>query len=229
MQRESAPAGADLHQPLAGLQGELAAHRVELGQRRLVQRRMRGLEDAAGIRHRLVEEQAEEVVAEVVVSGDVAPAALRAVVVEPVQDAPQRRADDRQTGIHGVHPVAVDHHDAHQRGQVVAGPVAPDVGLAGADRPAEGGVRPELRLPDLDRRGQVAARGAPAEDALLAVLDDAQFAFRQAREMAEHRLAAEPLDGAGRKTPGAARGRDDGRLHRGSLVVSMFAAVSFAG
>ena len=48
------------------------------------------LEHRARVHHRLVEEQREQVVAQVVVRGDVAAAAVDAVAVEPVQHAPQR-------------------------------------------------------------------------------------------------------------------------------------------
>ena len=73
--REPAPAGADLEQVVGGLQVELAAGRVELGERGLGQGGFGRLEDAAGIGHRLVEHQLVEPVAEVVVRGDVARAA----------------------------------------------------------------------------------------------------------------------------------------------------------
>ena len=49
--RESTPAGADLDHPVAGLQRQLAADGVELGDRGLLQRGFRRGKDSAGIGH----------------------------------------------------------------------------------------------------------------------------------------------------------------------------------
>ena len=70
VQRERAPAAADVEHPLARLQRELRADEVELGPLRLLQRRRAARPDRARVRHRLVEEQREVLVGEVVVVRD---------------------------------------------------------------------------------------------------------------------------------------------------------------
>ena len=67
---ERSPTRADLQEVVVRLQVELLAQPVDLGDRGFAQRRVLALVDAAGVRHRLVEEQGEEVVGEVVVVGD---------------------------------------------------------------------------------------------------------------------------------------------------------------
>ena len=72
---EAPPAAADLEDAVVGAEPELLAHLPQLPELRLLERLVRTLEDGAGVRHRLVEEEGEEVVAEVVVVLDVAPGA----------------------------------------------------------------------------------------------------------------------------------------------------------
>ena len=91
VQREAAPAGADLEQVVRRLELELAADEIEPRDLRVVQRLPRMLERRGRVHHRLVEEQPEEIVAEVVVRGDVAARAGAAVAAERVHDLPQRR------------------------------------------------------------------------------------------------------------------------------------------
>ena len=85
VQRERAPAAADVEHAVAGLQRELGADELELGLLRLLERRRAARPDRARVRHRLVEEEREEVVRDVVVVRDGAlvardrmPPALRA-------------------------------------------------------------------------------------------------------------------------------------------------------
>ena len=65
-----APAAADVEQPLAGLQRELAGDQVELRRLRLLQRRVGGLVERAGVGHRRAEHQLVEAVGDVVVVRD---------------------------------------------------------------------------------------------------------------------------------------------------------------
>ena len=71
--RQAAPARADLQQVVAGTEAQPPADALQLLQLRLLQARALAREVGAGIDHPLVEEGGEEVVAEVVVGGDVAP------------------------------------------------------------------------------------------------------------------------------------------------------------
>ena len=174
MDGEPAPAGADLEQVIRRREVELAADALEFRDLCLVQRRVGAFENAARIRHRLVEEQCEQVVAEIVVRGDVAPAAVGTVAVQPVQHAAQRRRRDRRAAFHGLHDVAVGDEQADERSQVVAAPVAAHEGLAAADRTAECRIRVGLRVEHLDGRMKAAVFGALAERPALAALDDGE-------------------------------------------------------
>ena len=73
--RETAPAGADLQHVVGGFEVELAAGGFELGVRPFGERGVGARKDRAGIRHGVVEHELVEIVAEVVVRGDVARAA----------------------------------------------------------------------------------------------------------------------------------------------------------
>jgi Mg-chelatase subunit ChlD len=110
---------------------------------------------------------------DLVMRGNIARAAVPAVAVDPVQQAAhQRAATGREPGFHFFHHLPVQHHDAHQRSQVIAPPVALDVGLARAHGAAEGRQRPELRAAHRDCRGQARALGTRTEaQGLMAVLD----------------------------------------------------------
>ena len=93
VQRQRAPAAADVEQPLAGLQAELAADQIELVALRVGERVVRGVARpvGAGVRHPRVEHERVEVVGQVVVVGD-----RRAVAQLGVQPAAQLRLRRRR-------------------------------------------------------------------------------------------------------------------------------------
>jgi hypothetical protein len=94
--REPAPAGADLEHVRVGTERERPEQPVVLRLlRRLERARGIAVEERRRVRHRAVEPQRVEVVAEVVVRGDVAPRLAARVRAEPVAH-PQQRA--RPTG-----------------------------------------------------------------------------------------------------------------------------------
>jgi hypothetical protein len=70
MDREAAPAAADVEHPLARLEAELPAGQLQLRRLRRLQRLAVPGEEGATVRHRLVEEQREELVGDVVVVTD---------------------------------------------------------------------------------------------------------------------------------------------------------------
>ncbi len=92
---EAAPAAPDLEHAVGRLESQVLADAAVLAPLGVGERVVRRLEDGAGVRHRLVEHQLEEVVAEVVVVGDVAARADAAVAgAEPgtrVEELPQPR------------------------------------------------------------------------------------------------------------------------------------------
>ena len=73
--REAPPAAADLEHVVVGAELELLADAAAASALGVRERLVVALEDRARVGHRLVEEEREEVVAEVVVVGDVAPRA----------------------------------------------------------------------------------------------------------------------------------------------------------
>ena len=66
----AAPAAAEVEQPLAGLEVELAGDQVVLGGLRLLERRVRGRVERAGVGHRRAEDVLVERVGDVVVVVD---------------------------------------------------------------------------------------------------------------------------------------------------------------
>ena len=102
MDGEAAPAGADLQQAHAGREAQFPADAVELGDGGLFHGAVGALEDAAGIGHGRIEEQLVEIVAQVVVGGDVPAAAAAGVVVQTVQQALERNGRPRQPSLQAV-------------------------------------------------------------------------------------------------------------------------------
>ena len=177
---------------LSGPSRSCVADAVELGDLRLLEAGAGPREVGAGVHHPLVEEGGEEVVAEVVVGGDVlagaAAGVLRDQAPRPVQQRP--RPGDRAA--QAVEVAQLAGGDADQRDQVVGLPEAVDVALAEADaavqRPAPGG-----RVVDRDGRAQVGVGGA--EGAAAAALDDLDPP--RAHAAAHHRRDG----GAGQRVP----------------------------
>jgi hypothetical protein len=103
MDRERAPAAADVEQPLARLQAELRADELELGLLRLLERLRAARPDGARVRHRLAEEEREEVVRDVVVVRDGAPVARDrvALALRPQLDRGRLRELLERPGAHG--------------------------------------------------------------------------------------------------------------------------------
>jgi hypothetical protein len=183
MQRESSPSGADFEHPVAALEIELAAHMVELPHRSFVKRHVRALEDRARIHHRRIEEQCEELVADVVVRADVAPAAAARVARGGVQHRAHRSRETGPRAIHAVDHVAIAEQDAHQRGQVVAAPVAGNIGLAGPNGSAKSRLDVEAPVADMKRGRERAFRRSTAEGLAAMTVDERQRAVPQPHEL----------------------------------------------
>jgi hypothetical protein len=115
---EAAPARADLEHVVLGPDLEPLADPVELGHRGLLERHALVLEERAGIHHRRVEHAAEQVVADVVVKGDIATAALPGAAVErranPLMGRPQRG----RAGAHAIDEDRVARGETNHRHEV---------------------------------------------------------------------------------------------------------------
>ena len=179
MDGKPAPAGADLQQVVVGVEPQPLADAVELGDLGLLEVGALVREPGARIHHLLVEEGGEEVVAEVVVGGDVLAGAAARVLRDqpprPVQEA--AGADDRAA--QASRPLQLASGDPDQGDEVVGLPEAVDVGLAEAEAAAQRAA-PGARVVDGHRRPQLGAGGA--EGAGAAVLDDLDPAAAQAAQ-----------------------------------------------
>ena len=185
---EPAPAGADLEQVVRRPEVELLADEVELGHRRLLERHARLVEQRARVHHRGVEHPLEQVVAEVVVRGDVAAAARRRVAHERRARTEVGLAHGGQAAAGGVQPHDVARGDAEHRRRVRRLPQALRVRLRHPAAAAQQ-QRPQRRGAHLDDAG----RRARPEHVTAPVLDQRQLPVADALE--------EPEDDAARDRP----------------------------
>ena len=165
---EPAPARADLQDVVVGAELEPLADALELGHRRLLQRHPRPLEQGAGVHHRRVEHPLEQLVAEVVMGGDVAPAALAGAAVERRAHALARRPQRRRDRADAVDDHRVARRQADDRHQVGRVPQPLRVGLR--QPPAAAHEHPpEARVVGVDRggRGPGAERPAPSPSTMM--------------------------------------------------------------
>ncbi len=113
---EPTPGGPDLEHMVTGPELELLADPLELGHGGLLEGHALLLEEGAGVHHRRVQHAREELIADVVVVGYVAPASLAGAAVQRRADAlaggPERGGDRAhavdQKGVAGGQP---DHGD----------------------------------------------------------------------------------------------------------------------
>ncbi|KAG1536927.1 hypothetical protein G6F50_014958 [Rhizopus delemar] len=110
MHGEAAPAGADLHHAIARAEPQLLADAVQLAPRGQFERFAFIGEQRRGVHQVRRQEQGEEVVAEIVVRGDVAAAAFTAVAAQAVPAAQQPTADAGRAVFHAVEKIAVASH-----------------------------------------------------------------------------------------------------------------------
>jgi hypothetical protein len=110
------------------------------------QRLLRVSVDRGGVHQILVQEQLEEVVTQIVVSGNVAAAAGARISTQRCPGAHQRTADAGHTPLHRIELIAIAHQDSDQRDQIVALPHAIHVGLGRPDAAVERGAPIELRI-----------------------------------------------------------------------------------
>ena len=155
---------------------EPAADEVELALLRLGERRLRGVEDSARVGHGLVEEELEEVIAEVVVGRHVLARARSRVPRNP-GEAVAHRHERAPQAIEARHLARAD---AYERHQVVAVPLAGGVGPGQAYAPAQQ-RGPEAGRAHLDGGVQGRAGGPEHAPALaLAHLDPSLLEPREA-------------------------------------------------
>jgi len=143
-----------------GAQSQLLADAFVLRDRGLLHRRVRRLEDATRIGECRIQEQLEEFVAEVVVGRDVAPAARPRIAVKRVKELERGSHQPREPSLPLLYERLVRRENPNDRGQIVGLPVAVQVGLRAAERPAEREQAIEARIADAHRRLELCARFA---------------------------------------------------------------------
>ena len=143
LQGKPAPAAADLEHVVVRADGGAVDDGMDLVLLRCLQA-VRGIEEqAARVAHGRVEEQPVEVVAQVVVGADVAPAAGRGVVAAQVVEEVDRPAGQGRPQPAVVDRLLAQGEQAEQGHQVRAVPVAVRVRLTETDVRAEHGPLPE--------------------------------------------------------------------------------------
>jgi hypothetical protein len=188
--REATPTRADLQQMVFGAKAQALADARQLCQLRFLEARSPRREVGARIDHPLVEEGGEEVVAEVVVGGDVLlrsrPRVLRDQLATPLQQPALAGGGAAQA----IELAQLAGDDADQRDQVVGLPESSDVGLAKPDAAAQRAA-PGGGIADCHRRLQVGTGGA--EGAPLPTLDHVDLASAEPRQCLLDDGAGEPV------------------------------------
>ena len=224
--REAAPAGPDLDHAIVWRERELATDAVELGARGVGHRGVRALEDPRRVGERLVEEQREEVVAEVVVRADVAPSAGPGVAPREVAEPGEDAGDCRRASLHGVGGADVAHEHPNQRDKIARAPIAVHVGLGRSQAAAEQHA-PVEALPMHVEAHRIPVHDRNAELRLAPGVVQQQAARAERTQPALHQGArpAPTAHAAGRR---GAQGAGDGQrretlVHRPALIARLSA------
>ena len=205
MEGEAAPAGADLQHLIPGLQRQFAADALQLGGGGLRQGHVRALEDRAGVHEGLVQPKAVEIIAQVVMGGDVTATTGAVVAAGAMQQGAQGRREPGDPPFHVHHRRPVAQQQAYQAGQILAIPVTGHEGLAGADGAAKGQGRPEGGIAHLHLEERLAGAKLP----LPVGLAHPELAGLEARQLVQDQPAGQGLEGGG--APGYREGEMGGK------------------
>ena len=154
---ETTPTTADLEHPIAGLHASHVGDAVILLALRCFERLVARGEHGGRIGHRRVKPLAVEIIAEVVVLGNVLLGAFLRVASRHVVGEVMGRALE-QARIGAVEHVPVLEEEAEQRGQVINLDIAVDVGSGKAHRAAPHCRANHLEIVELEHRMQPARR-----------------------------------------------------------------------
>ncbi len=191
MQRETAPARADFDDAIVRPQIELAADAIELSRRRLLERVGCVREYRRRIHQVFVEEQREEIVAEIIMRGDILAAAAARVPAQRMPRAHGHSGETRRTALHRIEQIAVAHQHAHQCDEIVALPATFHERFARADAAVSRDGSIERGIVDPHGRTQrerIVSRRC-AEHAFAHRIDDAQLAVAQHVELTQQTCA----------------------------------------
>jgi len=194
VQSEAAPTGADLDHAIAGTQPELAGDEVQTRQLRFVQGHLRRGECRCRVHQRFVEEQLEEVVAQVVVRSDVLPRSAAGVTAKRVQELLQRRREACRPAIQSIEHVHVQDEQPHQIDELRGAPVSVHVRFARADRTAQGEVAVEPRIVHLDQNFVGKRSAERAARVSLGAFDENDTPAAYLHESCPHRAPRDRVD-----------------------------------
>ena len=127
---EPAPTGADLQQMVVLGQSQKLAETLELCVLGLLEGHLGVAEQSTAVRHRRIEEQREEVVAEVIVRSDVAFVLMLVRPASPAQDIGHRRVEPIPAAAEAIERTEVADHELHEAAQIIRVPPAVEVALA---------------------------------------------------------------------------------------------------
>jgi hypothetical protein len=176
---------------IARLKTEPVADQLELGHLGVGERRRAGAEHRARVAHRPVEHPREQLIAEVVVGGDVATPAAAGAAPHDGAGALERDADGRDQRAQPVETGRVARRQANERGQVrgIPQPLGIRLGESAAPRQRH---PPHPRRADLDRR----RRRPRAVHAALAGFDHGERSGRDPRQQQRQQPPRDPVDHA---------------------------------
>ncbi len=197
VQREPAPAGADLEHVVAGAEVELAADPVVLRDGCLGQRRLLVFEDAAGVGQGFVQKELVELVSQVVVREDVAAASPARVLVERVRELQDRGGEAREPLVHAPEELRLPGEYAQQRREVVRRPEPGHEGLGRPDRAAEKAIPVEPLVVDGQGRLERGPAGVKAERAALGTVDKREPSMLELFEKGEQNAARKAVERPG--------------------------------
>ena len=221
MLRQGAPAAADFQHTIAGFHAGHVQGAADLGVLRLWQRaRQVALKPGARVVHGLVQPQAVERIAQIVVGVDVLAAVGAAVVVQQMLDAVQEQPSEPCAEDHGVNLLAVGGEHLEQFGQVRCAPVTGNEALGKADVAGLEGRSQHVPVVQRDAGAGMLGR---VQGVLLRML--AKTALRTIGQVQGERPVAQVLQqtqcaaGSGRRVFGNcdALGRVGGNIHGGLL------------
>ncbi len=209
MDRETTPAGADFHHAVAGFELQLLADAVQLAPRGRFEWFGLTGEQRRRVHQVRRQEQGKEIVAQVIVRGDVAAAALTAVPAQAVPAPQQPATHAGRATLHAVQQVAIAYQQPDQCHQIITVPFALDVAFTCAHTALRCNLAIEPRVIDGDGDMQFAT--GIAQPDLAQCVTYAQATVAHGGKLGQQAAAQERIQGAGARQ-GDQRGH---RVHRG--------------
>ncbi len=132
MNRKTTPAGANLQKVIVFVEIQFLAQAIILFDRCVLHGVLIAIENTARVSHRFVEKQLVELIAQVVVCGNVFPAAPFCVSIQQVTASTNTIDDCIEQASQSIRCFDVTTKQLNQRGQITTGPCTINVRFAGA-------------------------------------------------------------------------------------------------